>query len=373
MRTFTRLFTAACTGLLTASALAGDLTPPAGPIEPTMLPLDHAVPSSPITRADVPIIIDAPGAYHLVENLDAGPGDAESICIQIDVPGVVLDLAGFRIGAQDPATRWDTGVFINTTADNAVVRNGAAIECDSGFHSVAPSGATFEDCAAQGNASSGFLLEGASLVARCRATDNGQLGFAMGVQSVLTNCVATGNNFIGININKGGRIVDCVVSGNQGAGISVNTVSEDGAAVISGCIIDRNTGDGIEGGAALIIDCSITNSGAAGVDVTSSTIRGCAVAHSAGHGIDAAGDSVITNNTCDNNAGAGIRTTAGARIEGNHASNNAIGIQTATGASLVIGNTLSNNGAGLDLSPETKAGATSLDPATAGPLDNLQL
>lgn len=77
------------------TCLAGDPTPPAGPVGPTFKTLDEVEPSTPIGPvttpgdADAVFVISQPGPYHLTADVI---GQAAKHGIQITASGVTLDL-----------------------------------------------------------------------------------------------------------------------------------------------------------------------------------------------------------------------------------------------------------------------------------------
>src|SRR5262245_16199985 len=76
----------------------GDLAPPAGPVAPTMKPLSHVEPRTPITTATTPgdsdalFVISTPGSYYLTGNVAGALGKHG---IEVTAPNVTIDLSGF--------------------------------------------------------------------------------------------------------------------------------------------------------------------------------------------------------------------------------------------------------------------------------------
>lgn len=204
---------------------AGDLTPPAGPIAPTMKTIEDAEPRVIITAADLPLTISSPGSFYLGDSIaTAGAG------IIIDSGDVTIDLNGFSLtgGAGD-------GVSVAISAPphrNITIRSGSV----TGWS---------QDGVDAGNAIG------------CRAID---------VQVTL-------NGAVGIQLGDLGSVENCIASENGGVGILAGS-----ASTITGCTAYRNTGDGIEAGSAcrLIANNCVENGfngDGAGIHITGSGNR----------------------------------------------------------------------------------------------------
>src|SRR5215813_2047720 len=83
--------------LMAVPALAGDLTPPPGPVGPTMKPLSQVEPRTPVTATTTPgdfnsvYQINQSGSYYLTGNVAGVTG---KIGVKILVGNVTLDLNG---------------------------------------------------------------------------------------------------------------------------------------------------------------------------------------------------------------------------------------------------------------------------------------
>src|SRR5436309_2726219 len=100
---------------------AGSLTPPVGPVAPTMKTLVEVEPRTPIAQpGSFPIVISQPGSYYLTGNII---GAANFDDIRIDVSGVTIGLNGFELvgsGANG------NGIAVPAAISNVTVRNGVA-------------------------------------------------------------------------------------------------------------------------------------------------------------------------------------------------------------------------------------------------------
>ncbi len=117
--------------------LAGDLTPPPGPVAPTAKPLTDVEPRTAVNAENTPgdasasFVIAQPGSYYLTGNLQA---DAAKDAIHISTDNVTLDLNGFTI---DGATATGPSTAISITDDymGITIANGnIANWLDVGIH-----------------------------------------------------------------------------------------------------------------------------------------------------------------------------------------------------------------------------------------------
>lgn len=143
---------------------AGSLTPPGGPVAPTMKTLDQVEPRTPISAFGT--TLTTPGSYYLTANLDSGASTNDGILVRAD--NVTIDLNGFSIistsgaGATSPAgiridgslspignvtvcngriTGFDRGVRVQNSFSNIIVDNIHAAGCRrSGIEAVTISG-----------------------------------------------------------------------------------------------------------------------------------------------------------------------------------------------------------------------------------------
>lgn len=270
--------------------LAGDLNPPAGPIGPTMKPLDQIEPRIPISAATTPgdanhlFRITQPGSYYLTGNITGVAGKAG---IEIASGNVTLDLMGFHlIGAPQSFD----GVRITTTGiRDVVVRNGTV-------RGWGADGIDLSNCVGV-------------IVADVIAEENGTRGIVAANQARVSGCIARNNGNVGIFVNEGGIVIDCEAADNGSDGISVQQF-----VTVERCFAFRNTGDGIR----------------------------------------AANRCVIRHNLCqgngNNGSGAGIHVTVNlCRIERNHVTGNDRGIDVDSGSNLIVGNSAGGNTTNYDI------------------------
>ena len=363
-------------GFTTSFAVAGDLTPPPGPITATdRVTLSDADP--------VPIIITKEGSYVLTSNIVVPAGDA----IDIQASNVTLDLNGFTIeggGADD-------GIEIIPGLSMVVIRNGFISGFARGVFATGVTGlvvegvqvtgcngnafeaetAVFRACIALGNPLGyGFVTKMNSTLIECRSISNGLGGFDCS-GGVLERCVAIGNAFSGITVNDGGIVRDCVAKENN------NGIYATGGSSVIGCLANGNQFGGIEGrDASLVESCQARGNGLAGVgsgirlSLGSRAVE-CVSALNADHGYELDFQCVVDRCEAHSNTKAGVFVSAtDNRITANHLYGNSPNLDAsgalATG-NLILRNTANGGysvGVANDVAPINLIGV-------AGALDNI--
>ena len=199
---------------LVAYAIAGDLTPPPGPVSPTFKTLDDLEPRRALRQSDVPITIVSSGSYYLAEDLVA-IGSIDSV-IRVTAPDVTLDLRGFCISGQSLLGDAQHGIEY-AGVRSIEIRDGVIRDClDDGISSAlgtndaavvirdmrihlngddgingGDNNVRVRDCTVQDNAGEGIVA--IRLHARdCFVTDNGPGGIVT-FDGLVTNCVVLGH------------------------------------------------------------------------------------------------------------------------------------------------------------------------------------
>jgi parallel beta-helix repeat protein len=298
---------------------AGDLDPPAGPIDSTMKPLDEVEPRIAINAANTPGDVDSvfritqPGSYYLTGNVS---GQSAKHGIQIEVVGVTLDLSGYTlIGVPNSLD----GINMPGFRENVVIRNGHVRNWDqSGIEARIDVGR----------------------IERLTAADNGAWGIDNNPSGTFTthivSCEALNNGGLvagsgGIRGGQTSQITDCLAFSNAGNGITAGNNS-----VLTGCTSRSNGNDGI----------SISGFG---------TVTGCAANSNSGDGIEVTSDCLVVGNTCNANGsasgdGAGIHATStDNRIEGNLCTDSDRGIDVDSFGNFIARNTCSGNATNWDV------------------------
>lgn len=334
--------------LVTSSAQAGPLNPPAGPVTSTGKTLTEVEPRIVINATNTPGDADSlfkitqPGSYYLTGNITGVSGKHG---IEIAQTAVTLDLNGFTMfGA--PGTL--DGINVSgATLPDIVIRNGTlqswrndGVDASNSFnvrvsnvkvtlcvqagikvgHAAAVTDCSVSLCASGIKAGNECILE------RCHATQSlSGDGFDIGSFSVLSMCVASRGSGIGFDVGASCLIRGCVANENGVSGFSTSDSS------IVECLAQANGSHGFSDVASIIERCESRSNGASGFNLLSTIIRGCLASANTQHGIVATNTCIVTGNLCGINGtggiGAGIRVVeARNRIEDNVCTNNDVGI-----------------------------------------------
>jgi parallel beta-helix repeat protein len=382
-----------CLTILVASAIvadAGPLDPPGGPVASSMKTLDDVEPRIPLNQSTAPGDADSlfkiteAGSYYLTGNIQ---GVASKHAIEIAVPSVTLDLAGFTMNGAPSSLdaihvepvglplliEIRNGTISGWTEDgiDAEAAIGIRIEdvavtlcqgfafrlgdqarlsgCAASFSQIGffggesclldrcradlitlgagfhfENGTDISHCHANGAAGSGFIMGSYSQISDCAATGNDSAGFQIGVQSVITRCLANLNGLVGLSANDS-TIIDCRASANQGSGVDVV------ASTILNTVCDANNDVGIDAGSASIV-------------------KSCSAHNNSSHGIEVNDDCIVEGNSSRSNGfngvGAGIYVAGDDnRIEGNLLHYNDYGLDVDGMRNIIVRNNARGNGA----------------------------
>jgi hypothetical protein len=240
----TLLLIAATPALLHAQG--GSLTPPAGPIEPTMksldlvearIPLVQGAPGVSINDITGNITISQSGSYYLTSNRTVANGSA----IFITSNDVSLAMNGFTLISTSPDNN-GSGILIGNSLRNISISNGnirgsvtnsGGNYSGSGFSSGItynlnrPANVRVSDVSVAGCKSDGIDLGGkfgnSNIIERCVVRTVGRMGFAA---NVIRGCSATdcgGTAIVAQTVN------DCVSSSTGGVALSADVVSNSHA------------------------------------------------------------------------------------------------------------------------------------------------
>jgi hypothetical protein len=338
--------------------MAGDLNPPDGPIQPTMLTLDQVEPRTPI--GSLPFKITASGSYYLTGNL-TGSASANGITIEAD--NVTIDLNGFSLIGVSGSLN---GIFVNGTYEYITIQNGTMSGWGSS-HIDASSASKTDVKAIKGSdsGSSGVKCGDESTVDETTVTGSGGVGIVTGKKSKVSDCSCSNNKGGGIQTGDCCEVCDCNCCCNDGDGCTTGdhcnvsrvnsnlngteTKAAAGIVVGAGCTVNActsgaNTGDGIVAGAGVLVS-------------------GCSVAGNGDDGIELLADGSVLGNTAAGNGqksgdGAGILVRGlGARVESNNATGNVVGIGAEGTHNLIIRNSAGGNGTNYGISSGNSVGA----------------
>ena len=323
------ILTASALGLGAAFlAVAGPLTPAAGPVASTYKTLTDVEPRIAINAANTPgdgtcvFRITQPGSYYLTGNLTGAPGRVGIIIASNDV---TLDLNGYSLRGNSVGS---TGITTDSPRSNITVRNGVVTNwIFSGISIQTAPGIGFrgEDLTVSSNGQRGLETSEHSQLVRCFVSNNSGYGIAVGQNSIVTDCVARGNTTYGILAGSGALIRNCEARSNNGEGIVVFT----GSTVLN-CVATANTLVGIDASSGCLVQgCTATGNTTDGIFINA----GC----------------TAIGNVCDGN-GAGAGVGAGihvlgirSRIEGNNLTNNDRGLDVDGPGNIAVRNTASGN------------------------------
>lgn len=229
----------ATAGTSATPALAGDLTPPIGPVQPTFKTLTEVEPRIGI-RNDfdtlTPIVISEPGSYYLLEDVTAFPS-ADGI--RITASDVSLDLNGFTVrGNLEVGSAAGIALGSNATpVRNIAVRNGSVINFLGTGVDGTHASATIIESIRVSNCLNGIVVRNASTVTHCVATNNMVNGIQVAFGSTASFCNAQSNGSDGI------QAFDSVITGSAATGNSRGLFLSQAAAI--GSIAINNTSTGI--------------------------------------------------------------------------------------------------------------------------------
>lgn len=295
--------------MIASAAIAGPLTPAAGPVGSTMKTMTEVEPRIAINQANTPgdadgtpsmFKITQPGSYYLTGNIT---GVAGKNGIEIAAAGVTIDLNGFSLSGGPGSL---DGVLAPGGTASIVIRNGT----------IASWGG-----------------DGIDVL-------NSVTGRIEGV-------VATRNVGIGIKVGESSLVIACTSTANEGDGINATD-----ACTITGCSTFENLGSGIiTGQGCTVVNCSSMKNSARGIVVNSgSTVQGVSARFNGSDGISCVSSCIILNNNLSGNGtaisnGAGIYVTGSDnRIEGNNSTGADIGLDVDGSGNFIVRNICSGNG-----------------------------
>ncbi len=335
-------------------ALAGQLDPPAGPVEPTMKTLDQIEARTPINDATTPgdsnavYVISEPGSYYLTEDLQGVAGDHG---IEITAFPVTLDLNGFSVIG--PGGSSLNGIEVNVTdADGVIVQNGSIRGWgDDGLSLGTSSGAAIiRDIISSENGEHGFAGgDGAAQYLNCIAIGNEEDGFNLGSESLVTGCSAISNTGRGFASEGAPFIVESRAVTNGDIGIEL------AAGSVTRCQLRDNTNVEIMiGGPGLIQDSLIATGESTGISVDDGVV-------------------VRGNQLFGGGAGTAVLVTgSGSSVERNHASNWTTAYSITGTNNSVCANISQGVTNGVTGDPMNAVGVLRSSYVGSGPWDNFQ-
>jgi hypothetical protein len=204
------------------------LTPPAGPVAPTMKTLIEVEPRIIINSVNTPgdadsvYKITAPGSYYLIGNMT---GQAVKHGIEIATGGdVTIDLMGFELvgggGTLDGIFQSVASLTSSISISNGVLRSWGR----NGINVASTMNGAYDNLRVNLNNGSGMIVAGNSRVSRCGCAANG----------------VQGGGGDGVVVGAGSSVSDCSVSSNVGSGIRLLSY-----AVVRHNVVSLNGGSGV--------------------------------------------------------------------------------------------------------------------------------
>jgi hypothetical protein len=352
---------------------AGNLTPPGGPVSPTMKDLATVEPRTPI--ASLPYSINAPGSYYVVRDLTGVSGQHG---ITINASEVSLDLCGFTLRGTSGSLN---GIYIpgapgsraKTRIENGIVTGWGG----DGLNNQASNKNTIVMFMARDNGGSGVSTDGDTTVLYMQSNNNQGPGLQLGDNGICIDSETTGNGGGGIEAGSGCKIEDCVcadngadglligegsvvarctLSGNAGNGLLASSGPGSKGCNIADCIAVSNTLSGISTAAGgTVSSCTGQSNGLDGIVVLAGcTVSRCTTRNNNNDGIEATADCLLLSNNSSANGvttpdGAGIHVTSaggGTRVEANNCVNNDRNFFVESTGNVIVKNTSTGGGVG---------------------------
>ncbi|MCA9310329.1 MAG: right-handed parallel beta-helix repeat-containing protein [Phycisphaerales bacterium] len=336
-RRYVLTLVATCTTILVATSMlarGGPLSPPPGPVAPTMLTLDMIEPRTPIGPDTTPgdsanlFIINQPGSYFLTGNII---GQAGKTGIRITADHVRLDLNGFTLQGVSESRE---GIRIYSSW--VTVRNGSVTGWGRqglrGFSELSQEGTVVEHVSAIDNVDDGIDVYENAIIRNCQAHQNGGHGIEVYSGSLIEDCIVRYNTMDGIHTNFGCMVQDCSALQNGGHGIRVGTQSQviqclaranlqhgfealDSCNFIS-CSSDANTMNGFHAGNRAIFQaCGASDNGVDGMySGFASIVSGCSAMNNGEDGIWVSFGSAVSVSASRINGGYGIYCNTGGNV-----------------------------------------------------------
>jgi parallel beta-helix repeat protein len=288
---------------------AGSLTPPAGPVAPTMKTLVEVEPRTAVNSlpgsATAVRVISLPGSYYLTADITGVSGKHG---IEITTAGSVsLDLRGFRVTGVGGSL---TGI---QSAGEGAVSNGAISGWSTGVHVC--QNAILKDLRVSGCNTGISVCRGQ--VTGCVAQQN-QTGF-LGFNALFRDCAATSNTATGFDISNGSSVMNCVAS------LNARGISASSGCTISNCTLHDNSINGIQ----VAVDCRVV-----------------------GNHVDYSGADGI------------LAYSAGNTIDGNSLTRNQMALRVTFDGNLIVRNTTHENAADYSIAPGNDDGEILTNPGS---------
>jgi len=293
--------------LATSAAFAGDLTPPTGPIAPTMKSLDVVEPRIAMSQENTPgdasheFTITATGSYYLTGNIFAVESG-----ILVAASGVTIDLNGFSIIGV-PGT---TGITTETAnISNITIKNGLIANLNRGIDADTAN-STFRDLSFL-NCGTSMRFFGNSehnLIENVQCRNGGSGVSASSRGFTVRNVHVTNSDSVGIDCGESAIIESCSVIDSNLYGILVGANS-----IVRGCVANGSGRAGIMVGAnSLVQGCNMTGGSEDGLMALEyTTVKDCNAVNNSGNGYVLQDRCSVFDSTASANGSHGFQTDGG--------------------------------------------------------------
>ncbi len=311
--------------VLGAIVTAGNLTPPGGPVAPTMKSLDQIEPRTPLSQLTAPgdagaqFVISQPGSYYVTSNISGVSGKH---CIKLGTDGITLDLNGFAlIGVAGSLS----GVDINS--DRATVRNGTIHNFNIGIDAYEAAGARFQSLTVTSAVNQCFRASVSASLENCMA-QYGTIGFDVFESAMLTNCTSRYASLYGFEVEGGCTLINCTAVTAEigfylrGPSVLTNCTSQNNASdgfralessVLTDCAAFENDGAGFSGTARCrFTRCNSRNNQFGFYLTEANAVVECTATANSSNGVRIGGNAnTVERSTCHENGAAGINIATG--------------------------------------------------------------
>ncbi len=291
---------------------AGSLTPPGGPVAPTMKTLVQVEPRADVqtlpTAADAAYVISQPGSYYLTANVT---GVAGKHGIKIDADNVSLDLRGFALQGVSGANH---GIFVNCCHHNIRISDGNVSDWPGiGVDAGLGTNVIIDNIVAFGNGNQGIKVDHGSSVENCTAHSNGFRGIEVTYSCTLSHCIAYQNGFDGFAFRDACAFINCVAQNNSGGGFRGEecnpAIAESPPA--AGQLPRQGNGPALSNSTcpsnSTFLNCSASGNAGEGFLVTDqSSFQNCAANGNGSDGFRAADANTFHDCTAGQNSGDGF-------------------------------------------------------------------
>lgn len=340
MRSHQLMFAGVSSLALVSAVTGGSLTPPAGPIAPTMKTLTELEPRLPLSQLTAPgdatnqFRITQPGSYYLTGNLTGVSGKT---CISFASSGVTLDLNGFTIQGVAGSL---SGVRVGS--NDCAVRNGNVRDFSVGVDAYEAIGIRLQNLSATSHDNDGIRASRGAVIEGCVATSCGGDGFDVFESVTLSNCTAVSCS-IGFNVAGAAVLTNCTANGSSTEGFRLQE-----SAVLTDCTAFDSTGAGFVATARCRLTRCNSRSNQYGFFLTeANAVVECTASSNSSNGVYIAGNAnAVERSTCHENTGSGIYVASGAgnNIDGNLLTYNGLnGLNVSTAANLAVRNRARGN------------------------------